>query len=391
MNKLIPSLILFAVPFLTQAKDSLSPVRARMQAFVNDKVISGSVTAIATKDKMLSQETVGYADLKTKEAMRSDHLFWIASMTKPMAAVCVLQLQEEGKLSIEDPVEKHLPEFKGQWMVDERDGGKLILRRAARTITIRDLLTHTSGLANTGTPRTESTLGELVMSYSKTPLNFEPGSKWSYSNAGINTLGRIVEVVSKIPFADFLQERVLDPCDMKDTTFWPSKDQAKRIAKSYRPDQQGELQQVEVRFLAGGISNRKRTPYPAGGLYSTAGDVTRFYQMMLNGGTFNGKRVLKKETAALMTQTQTGDIKTGFVDGMSWGLGFQVVKVPMGVTESLSAGTYGHGGAYATQSWADPKRGIIVVMMIQRAGFRNGDNSPVRKGFQEAAKKQLGR
>jgi len=391
MNKLILSLILFAVPFLTQARDSVSPVRAQMQAFVNDRVISGSVTTIATKDKILSQETVGYADLKTKEAMRADHLFWIASMTKPMAAVCVLQLQEEGKLSIEDPVEKHLPEFKGQWMVDERDGGKLILRRAARVITIRDLLTHTSGLANTGTPRTESTLGELVMSYSKTPLNFEPGSKWSYSNAGINTLGRIVEVVSKIPFADFLQKRVLNPCDMKDTTFWPSKEQATRIAKSYRPDQKGELQQVEVRFLAGGISNRKRTPYPAGGLYSTAGDVTRFYQMMLNGGTFNGKRVLKKETAALMTQTQTGDIKTGFVDGMSWGLGFQVVKVPMGVTESLSAGTYGHGGAYATQSWADPKRGIIVVMMIQRAGFRNGDNSPVRKGFQEAAKKQLGR
>ncbi|MDP7050985.1 MAG: serine hydrolase domain-containing protein, partial [Verrucomicrobiota bacterium] len=281
MNKLILSLILFAVPLLTQARDSVSPVRARMQAFVNDRVISGSVTAIATKDKILSQETVGYADLKTKEAMRADHLFWIASMTKPMAAVCVLQLQEEGKLSIEDPVEKHLPEFKGQWMVDERDGGKLILRRAARVITIRDLLTHTSGLANTGTPRTESTLGELVMSYSKTPLNFEPGSKWSYSNAGINTLGRIVEVVSKIPFADFLQARVLDPCDMKDTTFWPSKKQAKRIAKSYRPDQKGELQQVEVRFLAGGISNRKRTPYPAGGLYSTAGDVTRFYQMML--------------------------------------------------------------------------------------------------------------
>ena len=391
MNKLILPLILFAVPLLTQARDSVSPVRAQMQAFVNDSVISGSVTAIATKDKILNLETVGHADLKTKEAMRANHLFWIASMTKPIAAVCVLQLQEEGKLSIEDPVEKHLPEFKNQWMVDSRDGGKLILKRPARPITIFDLLTHTAGVANINSPRHESTLGELVMSYSKTPLNFEPGSKWSYSNAGINTLGRIVEVVSKIPFEDFLQERVLDPCDMKDTTFWPSKDQAKRIAKSYRPDQKGELQQMEVRFLAGGISNRKRTPYPAGGLYSTAADVTRFYQMMLNGGTFNGKRVMKKETAALMTQTQTGDIRTGFVDGMSWGLGFQVVKNPIGVTESLSAGTYGHGGAYATQSWADPKRGIILVMMIQRAGFRNGDNSPVRKGFQEAAKKQLGR
>ena len=391
MKRSLLALVVFAASSWSQAKDPVSPVRARMQAFVNDKVISGSVTAIATKDKMLSLETVGYADLKTKEAMRADHLFWIASMTKPMAAVCVLQLQEEGKLSIEDPVEKHLPEFKGQWMIEKREGGKLILKRAERAITIRDLLTHTSGVANTGTPRHESTLGELVMSYSKTPLNFEPGSKWSYSNAGINTLGRIVEVVSGIPFAQFLQQRVLNPCGMRDTTFWPTKEQAKRVAKSYRPDKNGELQQVEVRFLAGGISNRKRTPYPAGGLYSTAGDVTLFYQMMLNGGTLNGKRVLKKETAALMTRTQTGDIKTGFVDGMSWGLGFQVVKEPMGVTETLSTGTYGHGGAYATQSWADPKRGIIVVMMIQRAGFRNGDNSPVRKGFQEAVKQQIGR
>jgi len=362
-----------------------------MQTFVKEKIISGSVTTIATKDKVLSLETVGYADLKTKEVMRADHLFWIASMTKPMASVCVLQLQDEGKLSIEDPVEKHLPEFKGQWMIEKREGGKLILKRPTHAITIRDLLTHTSGLANTSTPRTESTLGELVMSYSKTPLNFKPGSTWSYSNAGINTLGRIVEVVSGVPFAKFLQERVLDPCGMKDTTFWPTPAQAKRVAKSYRPDKNGELQQVEVRFLAGGISNRKRTPYPAGGLYSTADDLTRFYQMMLNGGTFNGKRVLRQKTSALMTQTQTGDIKTGFVEGMSWGLGFQVVKKPMGVTETLSAGTYGHGGAYATQSWADPKRGIIVVMMIQRAGFPNGDNSPVRKGFQEAVKQQIGR
>ena len=384
MNKLILSLALFAIPFLTQAKEPISQIRNRMQAFVDEHVIAGSVTVVANKNNILSLQTTGYANLATKEPMRSDHLFWIASMTKPMASVCVLQLQDEGKLSIEDPVEKHLPEFKGQWMVEKREKGKLILKRPARAIIIRDLLTHTAGLANTDTPRAESTLGELVMSYSKTPLNFEPGSKWSYSNAGINTLGRIVEVVSGVPFAKFLRKRVLDPCGMKDTTFWPTPAQAKRVAKSYRPDKNGELEQVEVSFLAGGISNRKRTPYPAGGLYSTAGDVTLFYQMMLSSGVTNGKRILKKETVVLMTQTQTGDIKTGFVDGMSWGLGFQVVKEPRGVTEMLSAGTYGHGGAYATQSWGDPKRGLIQVMMIQRAGFRNGDNSPVRKGFQEA-------
>ena len=229
------------------------------------------------------------------------------------------------------------------------------------------------------------------MSYSKTPLQFEPGSRWSYSNAGINVLGRIVEVVSDTPFAEYLQARVLDPCGMKDTTFWPSPAQAKRIASSYRPDSNGKLQPVDVYFLKGGLSNRKRTPYPAGGLYSTAADVVAFYQMMLNDGTYKGKRVLKKESVTLITRTQTGDIKTGFVDGMSWGLGFQVVKTPMEVTASLSAGTYGHGGAYATQSWADPKTGRIVVLMIQRAGFRNGDNSPVRKAFQEAVQKQFGR
>jgi CubicO group peptidase (beta-lactamase class C family) len=390
MKKLIP-LLLLSLTWTSLAQPPDSPVRVVMNGFVANNVIAGSVTAVATKSDILSLETTGFANLEKKTTMPPDALFWIASMTKPMAAVCVLQLQEAGKLSIEDPVEKHLPEFAGQWMVEARAKGKLTLKKPARTITIRDLLTHTSGLPNTNSPRTESTLAELVMSYSKTPLQFEPGSRWSYSNAGINVLGRIVEVVSDTPFAEYLQARVLDPCGMNDTTFWPSPAQAKRIASSYRPDSNGKLQPVDVYFLKGGLSNRKRTPYPAGGLYSTAGDVVAFYQMMLNGGTYKGKQVLQKKTAALMTRTQTGDIKTGFVDGMSWGLGFQVVKTPMEVTASLSTGTYGHGGAYATQSWADPKTGRIVVLMIQRAGFRNGDNSPVRKAFQEAVQKQFGR
>lgn len=390
MKKLIPILLL-SLTWTSPAQPPDSPVRVVMNGFVADNVIAGSVTAVATKSDVLSLETTGYANLKTKTTMPPNALFWIASMTKPMAAVCVLQLHEAGKLSIEDPVEKHLAEFAGQWMIESRAQGKLTLKRPARAITIRDLLTHTSGLTNTNSPRPESTLAELVMSYSKTPLQFEPGSRWSYSNAGINTLGRIVELVSGTPFAEYLQVHVLDPCGMKDTTFWPSPAQAKRIASSYRPDSNGKLQPVDVYFLKGGLSNRQRTPYPAGGLYSTAGDVVAFYQMMLNGGTYKGKQVLQKKTAALMTRTQSGDIKTGFVEGMSWGLGFQVIKTPMEVTASLSAGTYGHGGAYATQSWADPKTGRIVVLMIQRAGFRNGDNSPVRKAFQEAVQQQFGR
>jgi CubicO group peptidase (beta-lactamase class C family) len=365
------------------SKSSL--VREKMQSFTDENIISGSVTIVATKDKLLQLESVGYADLNKKERMRPDHLFWIASMTKPMTGVCVMILQDEGKLSVSDSVERYLPEFKGQWMVKSRSKKNLNLEPASRPITILDLLTHTSGLANVARPRGDSTLAELTMAASKTPLNFVPGSRWQYSNTGINTLGRIVEVVSGMAFSNFLKDRLLIPCGMKDTTFWPDISQSSRVAKSYRPNKEGVLEETKVFIVDGKLSDRKRTPFASGGLYSTAADVTAFYQMMLNGGVSQGKRLLKKKTVKQMTQTQTGNIETGFVDGMSWGLGFQVVKKSKGATGMLSSGTYGHGGAYATQSWADPKTGLIYVLMIQRAGFPNGDNSLVRKGFQQAA------
>ena len=228
------------------------------------------------------------------------------------------------------------------------------------------------------------------MSYSKVPLNFMPGTRWQYSNSGINTLGRIVEVVSGERFEDFLQKRILDPCGMSDTTFWPNEKQAKRLAKTYRAVD-GKLEEAGIYFVRGGLSDRSRTPYPAGGLFSTARDMMRFYQMMLHGGVANDQRLLKKKSVKELTRTQTGDIETGFVTGMSWGLGFQVVKEPQGVTAMVSPGTYGHGGAYATNSWADPKTGLIYILMIQRAGFPNADNSPVRKAFQQAATDQFAR
>jgi CubicO group peptidase (beta-lactamase class C family) len=171
-----------------------------------------------------------------------------------------------------------------------------------------------------------------------------------------------------------------------DRYLWPSGDQTRRLAKSYKPAASGKgLEETPVYFIKDNLSDRKRTPIPAGGLFSTARDVATFYQMMVDGGEFRGKRLLSPAAIGQMTRTQTGDIKTGFVDGMSWGLGFQVVKQPQGVTAMLSPGTFGHGGAYATQSWADPKRNLVLVLMIQRAGFQNGDASPVRKAFQEAA------
>ncbi len=363
-----------------------SAVATTLQRFVDNDTVAGALGLVARDGKVVSVESVGFADLAAKKPMREDALFWIASMTKPMTAVAVLMLQEEGKLSIHDPVEKYLPEFKGRTLLDSRTKDSVTLKRPARVITIRDLLTHTSGL-NTDIPDLgrELTLAERVIFYSQQPLLFEPGSKWQYSNPGINTLGRIVEVVSKQPFAEFMEQRIFKPLGMKDTTFWPTRTDAKRLAKSYGPGPNGKgLSETNLYFMRGELTDHSRTPLAAGGLFSTARDVAKFYQMMLDGGVTGGKRLLKEETVKLMTTTQSGEIKTGFVDGMSWGLGFQVVKEPLGVTGMVSPGTFGHGGAYGTQSWADPKTRTIFVLMIQRARMGNSDGSDIRKAFQEA-------
>lgn len=334
----------------------------------------------------MSLEAVGFTDLEGRRPMRLDSLFWIASMTKPIVATAVLMLQDEGKLSVDDAVEKHLPEFKSQWLVESRTNNAMTLKRPARPITLRDLLTHTSGLADVPAPRPNCSLAELVMAYSQQPLKFAPGSRWEYCNSGINVLGRVVEVVSGEPFAEFLRERIFRPLGMKDTTFWPSANQAKRLAKTYQPTKGGKgLEPADIWFIKGNLSDRSRTPFPSGGLFSTAQDMWRFYQMALNGGTWGDKRIVSRESIELMTRTQTGDLRTGFTDGMSFGYGWAVVKKPVGVTEMLSAGTFGHGGAYGTQGWVDPKQEMIFVLMIQRRGLPNADASAVRKVFQEAA------
>lgn len=365
----------------------LREIPARLQRFVEGGQIAGAVTLVARHGQVISREAVGQADLATGRPMRTDSLFWIASMTKPMTAAAVLALQDDGKLSVQDPVAKHLPEFKNQWLVQARGSNTLSLVRPARPITLHDLLTHTSGLGDVPAPRPDCSLAELVMAYAQAPLQFPPGSKWSYSNPGINTLGRVVEVVSGRPFAEFLAERFLRPLGMKDTTFWPDAGQVRRLATSYRPGPGGRgLVETPVFFLGGAdVRSRQRTPFPAGGLFSTADDVARFHLMLLGGGTWRGKTLLSRGAVAELTRTQSGELKTGFTDGMSWGLGFAVVKKPTGVTGMLSPGTFGHGGAYGTQAWADPKRDAVFILMIQRAQLPNADASEMRQAFQEAA------
>jgi CubicO group peptidase (beta-lactamase class C family) len=390
MQRILSLAVLF-VAFVCTAdsasdKAALAEIPKRMQAFVDDNTIAGAVTLVARKGEVVSLEAVGFADLEASKPMRPDSLFWIASMTKPITATAVLLLQDEGKLSVDDPVEKHLPEFKNQWLVESRTNDTMTLKRPERPITLRDLLTHTSGLADVPAPRPNCSLAELVMAYSQQPLKFAPGSRWEYCNSGMNVLGRIVEVVSGESYADFLQDRIFKPLGMKDTTFWPSASQAKRLAKTYQPTKDGKgLEPADIWFIKGNLSDRSRTPFPSGGLFSTAQDMWRFYQMALNGGTWNGKRIVSRESMELMTRTQTGDLRTGFTEGMSFGYGWAVVKKPVGITEMLSAGTFGHGGAYGTQGWIDPKKEMIFVLMIQRRNLPNADASPVRKAFQETA------
>jgi CubicO group peptidase (beta-lactamase class C family) len=364
----------------------LAEIPVRMEQFVGSNIISGAVTVVARRGEIVALDAVGESDIASHRKMRADDLFWIASMTKPMTTVAVMMLKDQGKLSVDDPGEKYLPEFKSQWMIAQKSATEMTLARPSRAVLIRDLLTHTSGLGDLPAPRANCSLAELVMAYSQQPLKFSPGSKWEYCNSGINTLGRIVEVVSGKPFATFLQERLFDPLDMEDTTFWPTRSQVRRLVKSYEPGPNNRsLEETGIFFIKGELSDRTRTSFPAGGLFSTARDVTRFYQMMLSEGSWTGKKILSPEAVAQMTRTQTSDIKTGFVDGMSWGFGFAVEKESVGIMRMMSPGTFGHGGAYGTQSWADPKKDLILVLMVQRAKLPNADASPMRDSFQDAA------
>ncbi len=340
------------------------------------------MTVVATPDRIIHLDATGHAGLNPDEVMRMDAIFWIASMSKPILAALLLMLQDEGLLSVDDPVEKYLPEFKGLKTVDGKPA----------RITIRHLLTHTSGLGEI-TPaqaRKCKTLACVIPFYVAKPVAFTPGSKWVYCQSGINTGGRIAEVVTGEPLDKLLKRRLFDPLGMKDTTFYLTEQQLPRLAKSYRRTKNGELEATAIGFLGGkSPTSRDRFPAPNGGLFSTAADYTRFCQMVLRGGELDGKRYLKPKTVKLMTTIQTAGLKTGFTPGNGWGLGWCVIREPQGVTAMLSPGTFGHGGAYGTQAWIDPVTQRIYILMVQRANFPNSDASEVRRGFQEAATRAL--
>ena len=262
----------FAMPAVRAQESSPASskaVSAALQPLVDSHCLAGAVTLVADKDKILSQNAVGYADIAASKPMTTDALFWIASQSKPITATALMMLVDEGKVALDDPVEKYLPEFHHQWLTVEHDNAHILLKQPKRPITVRDILSHTSGLPFTSAAE-QPTLDLLplrvgVLSYAMTPLVFEPGSKYQYSNAGINTAGRIIEVESGMPYEEFLETRLFRPLGMNDTTFWPSSEQVSRLAKSYKPGKNGSGLRGDDRHPAQVPAQRPHAPAHARG------------------------------------------------------------------------------------------------------------------------------
>ena len=384
----LPILAGLLIPHLACAAEPvLSGIGAAMAEIVAKGEVAGAVTVVVSKDAVLHLESTGLADVASKRPMTPDTVFWIASMSKPITGASVLMLQDEGKLNVADPVGKYLPEFAGL----KTPSGKLA------NLTITQILTHTSGLGEATGPgaKEAKTLADLVPIWLAAPMQYEPGEKWKYTQSGINAAARIVEVVSGMTFDAFLEQRLFAPLGMKDTTFYPSDAQRTRLVTGYAKNQEtGQLEPVPAREGYEGTHNRP--PQGNGGLYSTPQDYARFCQMLLAGGTLDGHRYLSPEALTFLATPQTGSLPTGFFlkDGMGtnygWGIGTSVLRVPHeGVAAMLSPGTFGHGGAWGTQAWIDPAKGVAYVLMIQRSNLPNSDGSEIRRVFQESAARAL--
>lgn len=349
--------------------ERLARIPERMKSFVERGRAAGMVTLIAHRGKVVQLSAIGVQDLESNSPMKEDTIFQIASMTKPITCVAVMMLAEEGLLAITDPVEKFLPAFATVQIREKKEGEDLEeVRKPKRKITIRDLMTHTSGMSS-GYPdgfkdlfeKRNRTLADAVDAFPTRFLDFEPGARWSYSNMGIATLGRIIEVVLGKSYEAFLEERIFKPLGMNDSHFFVPEAKRSRIATIYKLDGD-KLSKAEVDLYRVGA----KYAAPEAGLYSTAPDLFRFYQMMLNGGTLDGKRLLSKATVELMTQVHTGELKTGFSPGMGYGLGWSVVRNMEGMFRLNSIGAYGHGGLWKTYGFIDPRKELIGIILMQR-------------------------
>ena len=384
------------------ASDRLHRINDVIQRYISAKEIPGAVTVVTRRGRVAHFEAHGLMDLEAKTPMRKDGIFRIASMSKPVTGGAILMLVEEGKVRLNDPVSRFIPEFKDTKVAVAQPGSgeagaasgrgapatQITLESASRLITVRDLMTHTSGLASGGAgsreaarvaPRnTAESLATYIPKLGAAPLDFQPGTAWRYSAlAGIEVLGRIVEVASGQTFDQFLRDRIFEPLGMKDTAFYPAADRMPRVVSLYRSTPQGLEKQDTPDWLA-----TKTLFSGGGGLWSTPEDYTQFAQMLVNGGQLNGRRLLGPRTVELMGSNHVGELfaaTSANRRGMGFGLTVEVVADPIAAGQRRSAGSFGWDGAFGTHFWVDPKEQIAGVLMIQRSVI-----TPLNRDFENA-------
>lgn len=362
------------------SSERLERIGPAMQRYIDADLVPGTITAIMRKGKLVHLEIQGEMDVDAGQAMRRDAVFRIASMTKPITSVALMMLWEEGHFQLRDPVSRFLPEFAEVKVSSSGDAsgdtGNLVA--LDRPIQIRDMLTHTAGLANNylGNPvayrehmgqfARDGDLTGYIRHLAELPLNYQPGTAWQYSSA-TSVVGRLVEVISGQSLDEFFYERIFGPLDMPDTHFFLDESYAERLAAQYTPgdDEKIVLQDpgsAESRWIQGPATLFSGS----GGLVSTVDDYLHFQQMMLNGGELDGVRLLAPSTVSLMTDNHTGELPIWLAGpGMGFGLGYGVVVDRGAAATPLSEGSAYWGGAYCTISWLDPEQELVAVLMTQ--------------------------
>jgi len=346
---------LLAIPSLSFALDSakLEEIPLAMQQAVQAKQAAGVVTLVMEAGKVVHHSAVGMADIGKGIKMEKDALFWIASMTKSVNASAIMILADEGKLTLDEPASRWLPELA---KVRLDDGSVPI-----KPITLRMLLSHTAGIAFP--PRKPSdgaiSLKSYVASLIKTPLAFQPGSAYEYG-FGPTIAGRILEIVSGMKYETFLQKRLFGPLGMKDTQFNPDEPHRARIAQTYKMDE--DTQELVIGYNPFITSDARVTHMvePSGGLFSTAADMGRFYAMIAAGGELDGVPILSKKAVKDMTEPVFSGGKS-----LNYACGWQVNTEKQRTCSAMPVGSYGHGGAFATNGWIDPVHQIATVFLVQ--------------------------
>jgi len=373
------------------SSDRLHRIHTMLDGYIQRNEIAGAVSLVARRGKIAWTHSQGVMNLDSKQAMKDDSIFRIASMTKPIASVALMMLFEEGKFQLNDPVSKWIPELAHPMVaVPEAPlGYKLV--PADKPITIRHLLTHTAGLANTYTGFTvaefnklgaqrgpNETIGDFVKKVAKLPLEFQPGTGWAYGPA-TDVVGYLVEVMSGKPLDQFLAERIFKQLAMKDTFFYQPDENLPRMATIYAPADGGK----GIRAVPMPAPVAKKYFSGAGGLSSTVTDYARFCQMMLNGGQLEGARLLSRKTTELMTTNHIGKLRLwSSLPAEGFGLGYSV-RLDVGDSAQIgSVGAYGWGGAFGTYFWIDPKEQMFGILMIQ---LRPYNHVNIRQDFRTLA------